>query len=300
MDDPAASAMMNARLSLEVRPWQWLSFATIFGPAVVLLLILYAIVHGAAGHIIGPVMYLVVFTALWFSAFVLRRRIPRIATFVRFMLPLMLYGAFYVPMHEMLAATGHPLIDARLIAIDRAIFGTEPIAWLGSHGHPLLTDALYLCYFSYYAGMPVLLILMWRGSPEPAFRTALSAMIMGWYGALVTYAIFPAVGPNRFMPELLPLLQGWLPTTEWVKAFLSTNLQSSVRDCVPSMHTGVTLLTLTFAYRFQRRFFRIYLFPGIGVICATVYIQQHYVIDVFLGIIAFVIIYGITTKLELR
>jgi hypothetical protein len=213
------------------------------------------------------------------------------------MLPLIFYGVVYVMVHEMITA-GRPssiyLIDAVLHRIDLALFGTDPIAWLGNHGHPLLTDILYLTYFSYYFGMPVLMILMFRGNRRQDFRRALAAMIMGWYGALITYALFPAIGPCRRMPDQLPVLQSWLPTTEWVRAFLAANLVPALRDCVPSMHTGVTLLTLVFAFRFQRRYFWLFLFPGTGIIIATMYIQAHYAIDVILGIGSAGVIYWLS------
>jgi hypothetical protein len=294
------SACAWAPRQTDATPIQWLSFATIFGPGVYALLIVYAAMHGVRAELTGPALYITVFTAIWFTAYALRRRIPRVAGFVRFMLPVLLYGAFYSGMHAMLAATGHPLIDARLAAIDRALFGTDPIAWLGNHGHPLLTDVLFLSYFSYYFGMPILLILMWRGNSERAFRTVLSSVVMGWYGALISYAIFPALGPNRSIPELLPSLHGWLPTTAWITTFLAANLPITVRDCVPSMHTGVTLLTLVFAFQYRRRFFRSYFLPGIGLILATMYTQQHYAIDVLLGVGAFAVIYGATTTFRLQ
>jgi hypothetical protein len=290
-----ASASANAPAAASLSPLQWLSFATIFGPAVYALLIVYAILHGAVAAAFGPALYLALFTVVWSAAWALRRRVPRTAGFVRFMLPILMYGVFYVSVHTMLAATGHPLVDARLAAIDRALFGVDPIAWLGAHGHPPLTDLLYVCYVSYYLGMPVLLVLMWRGNAEKDFRMVLSAMVMGWYGVLMSYAVFPALGPERFFSGALPALRGWLPTTPAIQSLLHANLVPAVRDCVPSMHTAITLLTLVYAYRFQRRFFLAYVLPGIGVIVATMYIQQHYVIDVLLGVVAFGILYGLTS-----
>jgi membrane-associated phospholipid phosphatase len=96
------------------------------------------------------------------------------------------------------------------------------------------------------------------------------------------------------MPDLLPSLHGRLPSTAWIQAFLNANLVPAVRDCVPSMHTAVTLLTLIFAWRFQRRYFWIILLPGIGIIIATMYTQAHYAIDVILGIIAAAVIYWLS------
>ncbi|MBE0643760.1 MAG: phosphatase PAP2 family protein [Bacteroidetes bacterium] len=276
---------------------QWITFHAAFSLGVIVLLIVDALVHGSTAHVAEVARVTGLFVVIWLLAFAQRVRFPRTASFVRYLLPLVLYPAIYGMLHAMVTA-GRPsstyLIDSVLHHIDLTLFGTDPVAWLGNHGHPLLTDLLHLTYFSYYFGMPVLMILMFRGNRRDDFRRALAAMIMGWYGALITYALFPALGPSRWMADQLPVLHGLLPITAWVQAFLAANLNPAVRDCVPSMHTGVTLLTLVFAFRFQRRYFWLFLLPGLGIIAATVYIQAHYAIDVILGIAAAGVIYWLS------
>ena len=268
---------------------QWASFAMVFALLVILLLIFDAVINGSTASVFRVTGITAGFVLLWYLSFRFRVHLPSAANFIRYMTPLLMYPAIYGIVHAMVTA-GRPsnshLMDAVLLDIDVAIFGVNPIAWLGMHQHPLATDLLYLAYFSYYFGMPVLMILMFRGSGLGDFRRALAAMVIGWYGALISYALFPALGPSRWMPDELPVLAGRLPTTEWIQAFLAANLAPAVRDCVPSMHTGVTLLTLMYAWRFHRTFFWIFLLPGIGIIAATMYIQMHYVIDVILGFIA--------------
>lgn len=278
---------------------QWTSFSAVFALLVILLLIFDALMHGSTAHIAGVTGITAVFVLLWYLAFRFRARLPRTANFIRYMTPLLLYPVLYGIVHAMVTA-GRPsdthLIDHVLLDIDIALFGVNPIAWLGMHQHPLVTDLLYLAYFSYYLGMPVLMILMFRGSRLVDFRRALAAMVIGWYGALISYALFPALGPNRWIPDEVPVLTGWLPTSQWIQTFLAANLVPAIRDCVPSMHTGVTILTLMYAWRFHRTFFWIFLLPGVGIIAATMYIQAHYVIDVILGFIAAGTIYVLVER----
>ncbi|MBN1446598.1 MAG: phosphatase PAP2 family protein [Bacteroidetes bacterium] len=278
---------------------QWTTFAAVFAAGVILLLMLDALLNGSTAHMLEVTGVTSGFVLLWYLAFRYRMHWPRTTNFIRYLAPIMLYPAMYGMIHAMITA-GRPsdlfLIDHVLLDIDVTMFGLNPIAWLGEHQQPLLTDALHLAYFSYYFGMPVLMILMFRNSAIPDFRRALGAMTIGWYGALITYTLFPALGPNRWMPDQLPVLQGWLPTTAWIQAFLAANLAPAVRDCIPSMHTGVTLLTLMYAFRFQRIFFWIFLLPGLGIIAATMYIQAHYVIDVVLGFIAAGMIYVLVER----
>lgn len=295
---PAVSAL-HEDLSRIHTLRQWSSFATVFAVLIILLLIVDALWHGSTAHMAGVAGLTAGFTLVWYLAFHYRLRWPRTANFIRYLVPLMLYPAMYGMIHAMITAARPSdvyLIDHVLHDIDAAMFGVNPIAWLGEHQVPLLTDALHLAYFSYYFGMPVLMILMFVRSPLLDFRRALSAMVIGWYGALVTYTLFPALGPNRWMPDQLPVLHGWLPTTAWIQAFLAANLAPAVRDCIPSMHTGVTLLTLIYAWRYQRRFFWIFLLPGLGIITATMYIQAHYVIDVMLGVVAALTIYTLVER----
>ncbi len=276
---------------------QWATFHTLFPFGVILLLAGDALRHGSTTRVGEVLTITFVFAAIWMLSYEQRKRFPKTAGFIRYLLPLILYPVIYGLIHEMITA-GRPseifLIDDILHRIDLSLFGTDPIVWLGTHGHPLLTDLLHLTYFSYYFGMPVLMVLMFRGNRKGDFHRALAAMILGWYGALITYALFPVLGPNRWMPEQLPVLSGMLPITAWVQGFLAANLTPAVRDCVPSMHTGVTLLTLIFAFRFQRRYFWLFLLPGLGIIAATMYIQAHYVIDVIMGIGAAGIIYWLS------
>jgi hypothetical protein len=278
---------------------QWASFPVLFALGVILTLMIDAALHGSTAYMAKVSGLTFLFGILWFAAYNTRLRWPRITSFIRFMTPILLYGIMYGDIHHMITAarpSAQYLIDDRLLAIDTIMFGVNPIAWLGNIYTPVLTDILYLSYFSYYFGMPVLMILMWRNSEESDFRRALSAMMIGWYGALITYTLFPALGPNRWMPEMLPQLVGALPTTHWIQGFLDMNLDPAVRDCIPSMHTGVTLLTLTYAFKYQRRFFWIFLLPGLGIIAATMYIQAHYVIDVMLGIVAAFTIFTLVEK----
>ena len=260
-----------------------LRFSLLFPAFILLLLVADSLIRGA----IQESLRVLVSFAIAGVLYQVSRRIPdgshRLPTLFRYVLPILFYGACYGDIHAMLTRARPWIVDASLVRIDAAIFGRDPIAWLGNLHAPWLTDILYPCYFLYYAGMPLLLILLWRKNMLDEMRTALAAMMIGWYGALVTYALFPALGPQRFHPETLVHIAGALPSTAIIMKFYSATLTPAVRDCVPSMHTGVTLLTLRYSFLYHPTFFRWYLVPGIGLIFATMYLQQHYVVDVLLG-----------------
>lgn len=281
----------------EVRTFrQWLTFSALFAWGTLSLLILYSFAKSANGEAWQTFGFASLFAVVWLSLYAFRKSAPRTAGFIRFFLPLVMYGAMYETIHTMLTVSRPVLIDEILRLADIVLFGRDPVEWLGMNGHPLLTDFLYLSYFSYYFGMPVLLILMWRRNSETEFRRVLSAMTIGWYGALITYLLFPALGPQRFYPNELPTIEGMLPISGWIQTFLASTLSPNIRDCVPSMHTAITLLTLVYGFRFRRTFFWIYLPFGCGLILATVYTQQHYAVDVLFGVLAAYAIYMIVKK----
>ena len=68
-------------------------------------------------------------------------------------------------------------------------------------------------------------------------------------------------------------------------------LPSDARDAFPSLHTAVTLLTLIFAFKYIRWQFWVLLPFCVGLLLATVYLRQHYVIDLFAGVILAIIAY---------
>ncbi|MCZ7557732.1 MAG: phosphatase PAP2 family protein [Bacteroidia bacterium] len=274
-------------------------FAPLFALSVITLLVADALLHGSTEGIAEVTAVTSAFTALYSVSWKLRHRYPRSSNSIRAFAPILMYGLIYGFIHAVMTGarpSDAHLVDAALLRIDEWMFGVNPVVWMGAHGHPLLTDLLYLCYFSYYFGMPVLLVLMFRGNRARDFFQVQSVMVAGWYGALLSYALFPALGPCRWIADELPVLTGLLPTTQWIQAFLDANLTPVVRDCVPSMHTAITLLTLAYARRFQPMYFRIFLLPGIGIIIATMYTQAHYVIDVLLGVAVAAVLYGVMEK----
>ena len=77
--------------------------------------------------------------------------------------------------------------DARLIAIDLAIFGVHPTVWLERLSNPLLTGLFQIAYISYYF-IPVSLavVLIARGKFEE-FEEILFGILLCFYLSYVGY-----------------------------------------------------------------------------------------------------------------
>ena len=178
-----------------------------------------------------------------------------------------------------------PDIDSLLIKIDLAIFGVHPTVWMEDFFIPWVADILALAYISYYF-IPLVLILTlyFRGRTDEFFLTA-GTLLLGYYICYIMYIFMPAIGPRFTLASLqqVPLRGGIIMNT--IVDTLNT-LEGNKRDCFPSGHTQIVLVSLWFAFKYSRPLFRIYLPIIIALIISTVYLRYHYVIDLIAGVVA--------------
>jgi membrane-associated phospholipid phosphatase len=174
--------------------------------------------------------------------------------------------------------------DARLIAVDHAIFGVHPTVWLEQVSNPLLTDLFQFAYISYYfipVSLGVVLIAKGRFGE---FEETLFGILLCFYLSYVGYLLFPAIGP-RF--TLSQLQTGNLQVAPFVKMIQDglNALEKNKSDAFPSGHTAVSLTCLYYAWKKQEKKIFAGLIPVVTVmIISTVYLRYHYVIDVIAGI----------------
>jgi len=177
-----------------------------------------------------------------------------------------------------------PDVDNLLIKIDLALFGVNPTVWLERFFIPWVADILALAYVSYYfIPLVLILILYFRGKAEE-FSMTTSTLLLGFYISYAGYIIMPAIGPRFTLASLqqVPLQGGTILNS--VVNILNT-LEGNRRDCFPSGHTQVALISLWFALKYKRPLFWIYLPICIALIFSTVYLRYHYVIDLVAGVV---------------
>lgn len=192
----------------------------------------------------------------------------------------------------------HPInphdLDFILIKLDRVIFGTDSTAVLDKIATPGLTEFLQICYSSFYILWFILGIDLLRQHNEEGFMFFLFVLMYGFYTSYVGYLIVPAIGPrftlynfamlDKELPGLYltPILRGIINSGESI-----TNVARAAalaqRDCFPSGHTEMTLITIAAAIRYRSKSAMIIIPLGIGLIFATVYMRYHYGVDVIAG-----------------
>ncbi len=188
-------------------------------------------------------------------------------------------------------------VDDFLIRIDRFIFlGNDPTVLFERFIFPALTELMQIVYTSFYFLPFTLCILLYRKENKIYFHTAASIIMFEFYLSFAGYYITPAIGP-RYTLECLHSspLKGIL-LFDFFRSTL-TWLEGITRDCCPSGHTLISLVTLLLAHRFYKSFFPAALIWSVLQIISTVYLRYHYVTDIIAAIILVLPVYVFGLKL---
>lgn len=170
--------------------------------------------------------------------------------------------------------------DRWLVAADRWLFGGDPTIWLERITVGWLTELMQLFYATNYF-LPLLLVLiLYLKKERIPFQKSVFTITLGYILSYLGYFIIPAIGP-RFTILHGVELKGIFIREQLAAAIYC--LESCPRDCFPSGHTEIPLITLWLTFRFRRKLFYFYLPIVIGLVCSTVYLRYHYVVDVIAG-----------------
>ncbi len=175
--------------------------------------------------------------------------------------------------------------DQRLKALDIAIFGVYPTAWVRRLHTPWLTGVLQVGYLSYYFAPAALCVPLLVARRRTEFRVVAATLAACCVTTYFGYLLVPATGP-RFeggIAAVLPREPGWF-SAEDLYRFLDS-IEVFRWDAFPSGHTAVGLCALLLAFRYERRIAWPLLLPVLLLIAATIYMGYHYVVDVLAGLV---------------
>jgi membrane-associated phospholipid phosphatase len=197
--------------------------------------------------------------------------------------------------HLLIQSLGRGDIDQALIAIDRAMFGTDPTVWIGRFATPVVTEILQLAYMSYYFLMLLVCIELYRRTDGGPFALLVFAMLYGFLLSYIGYMLFPAVGPRFTLHDFhaindeLPGLWLTAPLRDVINAGesipkgASNALAMAQRDAFPSGHTQMALMSIYYAWMYKIRSRHAVTVIGTLLIISTVYLRYHYVVDLLGG-----------------
>ena len=102
--------------------------------------------------------------------------------------------------------------------------------------------------------------------------------------ALTRIVVFPAAPPRLVLVyEFKRSLQGYPHLFSNLSARAFALLPVDSRAAFPSLHAGVSLLALYYAWRYVRGWFWVLLPFALGLWVSTIYLRHHYVVDLVAG-----------------
>jgi membrane-associated phospholipid phosphatase len=208
-------------------------------------------------------------------------RLPPVLQFVVNFYPTAFVPILYESLGPLISAARPAAWDGRLIAADRALFGTDPTVWLQRSIRPFLTDLFFVSYLAYYFIAIALGLVFWMRNRTVA-RRFIFTLTLSYVLSYAGYFAVPALGPRVALAgrHSVPL-----ETTTVSRAISSTldELEHTKFDVFPSGHTMIAVVVLIVAYERARDAFWWLLPVAICLIISTVYCRFHYVVDVIAG-----------------
>lgn len=175
--------------------------------------------------------------------------------------------------------------DPVLKRIDEIMFfGVNPTLWLEPWTRPWLSEIMHSCYTSYYPFLPIIGFILYASRDYHRFRNVMVSVTLGFYLGYIGYLLVPTVGPRFFMADQFTVDTKGVTMLSDKVAQMINQLESTRRDCFPSLHTAITVIVTTYAFKYRRWLFWFLMPVNVGIIMATVYLRYHYVVDVLAGL----------------
>jgi hypothetical protein len=190
----------------------------------------------------------------------------------------------------------HPFYEP-MLTLDRWMgLGEIPTVrlqgWLW-HGHLEWYDhALSLLDRLHFIVPPTLLLLIWLERREVFYRCAVTLLAVSFAGA-ATFLIFPAAPPwlaskHGLVPHVYRIgyIEGGDSPVATSKSWIEAHLLGNPVAAVPSLHAAYATLVLLFVYAWRGRRWAICATPyTIGMWFTVVYLGDHYVADIIVGLV---------------
>ena len=250
--------------------------------------------------------------AIYYGAWLLK--FPKFTSFIRLVLPLGMLSYWYSETYEFNKI--FPNLDSLFATMEQRIFGFQPALVFAEYfPSKWISEAFHMGYFLYFPMMVGILLycffyrrakfnqlgFIFLGSFFLYYLIFIFVPVAGpqfYFHAIgmenVQYGIFPNVGSYfRYNSELLPG-PGYENGLFYRLVEMSQSMGERPTAAFPSSHVGISTILMIWLYADNKKLFT-FLLPAYALLCgATVYIQAHYLIDVFAGwISAFAFYYGL-------
>jgi membrane-associated phospholipid phosphatase len=170
-----------------------------------------------------------------------------------------------------------------LFDFDKYLWGFNLTGWVQSATvSTSMTDVTYLLYEALIPLIAVTSVLIWKLGRE-AFRKYVTAMLLTSYAALATFLLAPTA-PPWYTGAALNLVQnsGLGTATSYLGPF-AVFFQPNYYASFPSMHAAYSVICTYFLLKTSRKTGAASVFITGGILFSTLYLGQHYLIDLAAG-----------------
>ena len=173
--------------------------------------------------------------------------------------------------------------DARLIAFDQWLTGVNPSLWLERFAHPALNEFMQFAYFTYFLYLLILGGILYYRRDWESYWAAMTYSAVGYVFGYVIAMLFPVQSPWF---TLAGMWHGDLTGGPFTTVINLIEKCGRVHGAAfPSQHVAGAMAALWGAWRHRRWLFWVFL-PLVLLMCvSTVYVRNHYVADVFGGMV---------------
>ena len=212
-----------------------------------------------------------------------------------------------------------PNLDHIFAQAEQTLFGSQPAYWFQQVLPQLwVSEPLNMGYFAYFPLIAA--IVCWHFVMRfDLFEKVAFVLMTSFFLYYVIYIVLPVAGPQFYFPAIgeenvlagvFPAVGDYfnlhpelLPGTEHGQGFFYSLVEGSQAvgerptAAFPSSHVGVSTIIMLMGWRSSKKL-ALCMLPFYILLCiATVYIQAHYVIDVFAGWISGYLLYVFTSWL---
>lgn len=244
--------------------------------------------------------------------YLLHRSQPnKFTLFLRYLFPLSLLGYWYPDTYEFCRL--FPNLDHVFASADLALFGCQPsIEFSRALPQKIWSELFHMGYFAYYP-LIVFTVLAPLFTRKNLFEQTAFIVLTAFFLYYLIYLFLPVTGPQYYFQAVgfdaiqaghFPHLGDYfshhteLAPSPGPDGFFHDLVEATQASgerptaAFPSSHVGMSTVLMILLWRNRHCFFYIAFPFYFFLCCATVYIQAHYLVDVFGGLVTAAIFYA--------
>jgi membrane-associated phospholipid phosphatase len=180
-----------------------------------------------------------------------------------------------------------PSAIVSLSGIDKAIFGFNVNAMVQTEFASAAVTVISTFFYGLHIFLVVIALVLFWFTSKRLYKGYTYSIVITSYLALATFVLVPTAPPwfSGVAQNLLPAGNHMLPSfvTSLQQALLS--IESDKFAAFPSLHAAYVTLFSIYLFRLKPRYGYMSLFLVFGVFFATVYLGQHYIVDLIGGVL---------------